>query len=53
MTRFKCVVCGKLTAGCVPRDGDRSQRYPRRHDRRWGEVCPGIYVFAEWVEVPE
>lgn len=55
ITRFKCVVCGKLTAGRVPReagaDGDLSARFPRRHNRPGGDVCPGVYELAEWVDV--
>ena len=54
--RFRCSVCGRLTAGKVPNsDGryaaDKSERYPRMHRRPFGEPCPGVYEFAEWVEV--
>lgn len=53
-TYFKCVVCGKLTAGRVPRDGwirgDRSERFPRRHNVD-GEPCPGNIEFTEWISV--
>jgi len=55
-TRFKCAVCGKLTAGRVPRDGrhvgDGTFRFPRRH-RVGGEACPGNIVEAEWVDVDQ
>lgn len=54
--RFKCRVCGKLTAGRQtdgPRNlSDLSERYPRRH--KVGDAyCPGIYEEADWVEVDE
>jgi len=49
-TRFKCVVCGKLTAGKVPVAGDGSQRYPRKHASEYGDPCPGCFIFADWVE---
>ncbi len=60
VTRFKCVDCGRLTAGRVPvrrtggglGPGDLSLRYPRRHYRPGGSVCPGVHKEAEWVEVP-
>jgi hypothetical protein len=54
-TRFRCVVCGRLTAGRMPREGDAmgdtSERWPRRHTIA-GEVCAGVYRLAEWVDVP-
>jgi len=58
-TRFRCVYCGKLTAGRVPRDpwlpGDGSARYPRRHKLRDVTLggtfdCPGNIIEAEWNE---
>jgi len=54
-TRFRCVVCGKLTAGRIPNRGhaDLSFRFPRRHKLRDGhEVfdCPGNIIEAEWVD---
>lgn len=58
-TRFKCVVCGKLTAGKMPPPGkgwgpaDTSARYPRRHNGPDGKVCEGVYQEAEWVDVDE
>ena len=52
VTRFKCVVCGKITAGRqTGRYSDRSERYPRRHAGPDGEWCPGNIEYAEWVEV--
>jgi len=52
MTKFKCIICGKLTAGRIPRGGDGTLRYPRRH--KWnGRPCPGNYREAEWVKVDE
>ena len=54
-TRFRCVKCGKLTAGRIPgfggRDmGDTSVRVPRKHHID-GKICPGVYLEAEWVDV--
>ena len=55
-TRFRCVVCGKLTAGRLPRtgreQGDTTARFPRRHQCN-GEPCPGNVRHAEWVDVDE
>lgn len=53
--RFRCIVCGKLTAGRVPRTawqkGDGSARFPRRHKiRGTDKPCPGNIEEAEWVE---
>lgn len=50
VTRFRCAVCGALTAGRVPRGGDGTLRYPRRHSRD-GEPCPGNNIEAERVDV--
>lgn len=52
-TRFRCVVCGKFTAGKVPPAGDLSERFPRRHKSEYGDPCPGVYQFAEWVDVDD
>jgi len=47
VTRFKCVVCGKLTAGRISRGrydegiGDGSARFPRRHKGKDGKPCVG------------
>lgn len=53
--KFKCVVCGKLTAGRIPRyggiSGDYSFRYPRRHQVN-GKDCPGNIEEAEWITTP-
>lgn len=55
ITRFRCRVCGKLTAGRIPREGryvgDLSARFPRRHNVN-GQPCPGIIEDAEWIDVP-
>jgi hypothetical protein len=55
-TRFRCDECGKLTAGRIGREGglrgDRSGRYPRRHNGPGGNVCPGVFREAVWVDVP-
>ena len=54
-TMFKCVVCGKLTAGRISREGsisgDMSHRFPRRH-KVGGKDCLGNIEDAEWVDVP-
>lgn len=52
-TRFKCVVCGKLTGGRIPARGrgDGSFRFPRRHRRPDGKDCPGNILEAEWVDL--
>jgi hypothetical protein len=52
-TKFKCVVCGKITAGRIPRAtrhdvGDGSVRFPRFHLIN-GSPCAGNYKLAEWV----
>lgn len=53
--RFRCVVCGKLTAGCLPRingrGGPNSVRFPRKHRDKTGALCEGNDLFAEWVVV--
>lgn len=53
-TKFRCVVCGRLTTGWWPREGrlkgDGSARWPRRH-RINGQPCPGNTELAEWVDV--
>lgn len=47
--RVKCAVCGKLTAGRLPRkgrhEGDGTLWYPRRHN------CPGDIIEGILVEV--
>ena len=54
-TMFKCVVCGKITAGRIGREGrlsgDMSERCPRRHNVD-GKDCAGNILEAEWVDVP-
>lgn len=57
ITKFKCVVCEKITAGRMPREGgivgDGSFRYPRRHiNKETGKPCEGNIREAVWVEVP-
>jgi|WetSurMetagenome_2_1015567.scaffolds.fasta_scaffold94258_4 hypothetical protein len=53
-TMFRCVVCGKLTAGRISREGilsgDKSHRFPRRH-KIGGKDCLGNIEEAEWVDV--
>jgi hypothetical protein len=55
VTRFRCVVCGKMTAGRLPRDGrhfpgDGSGRYPRRHKGVDGKPCKGNIELVDWVD---
>jgi hypothetical protein len=53
-TKFKCIICGKLTSGRIPRQGreigDRSLRYPRKHKVN-GKPCKGNLYEAEWVDI--
>jgi len=60
ITRYKCVVCGKVTAGRLPQNpsrhreaGDGTLMYPRRHKGKDGKPCPGNIEHAEWVEVDD
>lgn len=54
-TRFRCVVCGKVTAGRRPRNphnhrerADGTAMFPRWH-YVGGKPCEGNYSEAEWV----
>lgn len=56
-TAFRCVECGKITAGRLPVNpnnhrerGDGTFRFPRRHLVN-GQLCPGVLLEAEWVDV--
>jgi len=57
-TKFKCAVCGKLTAGRIGGTGrggyrgDTSHRFPRRHKVN-GKDCPGNIEEAEWVDIKQ
>lgn len=60
LTRFRCVVCGMLSAGKKPVNyyrhrevGDGTFRYPRWHKDPAGNVCMGNFKEAEWVEIDE
>ncbi|MCY1281891.1 hypothetical protein D9M69_324160 [compost metagenome] len=48
---FRCVVCGQLSAGRIPRRGreDGSFGYPR-HKGQDGQICPGCFEEAGWIE---
>ena len=48
-TKFQCAVCGKISAGRIPKDGDLSGRYPRRHYVN-GIPCKGNIELAFWVD---
>lgn len=47
VTRFQCVVCGKLTRGRKPKGGDGSFYYPSKHGG-----CAGEWRAPKWVDVP-
>lgn len=49
-TKFKCPVCGKITSGRIPKDGDLSGRFPRRHNNN-GKPCIGNILPAIWVDL--
>lgn len=51
LTRWKCRGCGKLTAGRLPKGGDGSFMYPRRHDGPDGQPCDGNIDEADPVTV--
>ena len=48
ITRFRCIVCGRVTAGRMPRKGDTTARMPRWHTVA-GKVCDGVFREAQWV----
>ena len=57
VTRFKCVVCGLVTTGRLPRgpwgaEGDGTAVYPRRH-RVNGKPCGGNILESIWVDWPQ
>lgn len=57
--RVRCVVCGKVSGGRLPRlpwgrhgtgrVGDGTFRFPRRHKGPDGQPCPGNIEEAEWL----
>ena len=51
--RFKCTVCGKVTAGRLPKQGHYKGNgtfwYPRRHSVG-GNPCEGNILEADWVD---
>lgn len=54
-TRYKCVECGKLTAGRLPVNphnhrerGDGTARFPKKHKVN-GKLCLGVFKEAEWI----
>lgn len=49
-TKFECPVCGKLTSGRIPKKGDLSGRFPRRHNVK-GLPCPGNIQEAIWIDI--
>ncbi len=49
-TKFKCVVCGNVSSGRMPRRGDSTGRFPRRH-KIDGKLCPGNFRLALWVDI--
>ena len=52
--RYKCAVCGKISGGRIPKNGDGTLVFPRKHYNQndtSGDYCKGCYEEAEWVEV--
>ena len=47
---FKCRDCDKLTSGRVPKGGDGSFVFPRRHKIK-GKDCPGNAKESIWVQI--
>ncbi|RYX80272.1 hypothetical protein EON83_29330 [bacterium] len=55
LQRYKCTLCGKLTAGklVLTANGDSDcEHYPRRHYDANGAICKGTRIPAEKVRVP-
>lgn len=54
-TVCRCVYCGHLSTGRVPRNGrevgDGTCRYPRRH-KLMDDFCPGVFREADLIDVP-
>lgn len=46
---FQCVKCGYVSAGRMPRKGDTTVRFPRRHTLPDGASCTGNHMDADWV----
>lgn len=51
VTKFKCVICGKITAGRQPWGGS-TIIYPRRH-KVGGKPCSGNIIEAEMIDVEQ
>lgn len=59
-TAFVCKACGLATTGRLPRKGDGTEMYPRRHRGdakirrgKLSPVCSGVIEWALWVDVPD
>ena len=50
---FECQCCGKVTAGRMPKGGDGTYYYPRKHKGDDGETCEGVYDEAISVQVDD
>lgn len=48
--RYNCSICGKPTAGRVPRGGDGTFILPRRHNGPDGQPCRGNIEEVVWPE---
>jgi len=55
--RYRCRVCGKITAGRLPVNphnhrerGDGTFHFPRLHKGSDGQICDGCYEEADCVE---
>jgi hypothetical protein len=40
---FECQCCGKITVGRMPKGGDGTYYFPRKHKGADGETCEGVY----------
>lgn len=50
-SKFKCSICGKITSGRLPKNGDGSFWYPRRHYDKTGILCLGNIQEAIVVDI--
>jgi ribosomal protein S27E len=47
--KVKCVICGKVTVGRVPKGGTGDLMYPRKHKLN-GKSCDGNFYEADWIK---
>jgi cytochrome c5 len=48
---FECQACGKITVGRMPKHGDGTFYYPRKHKGEDGNTCEGVYDEAISVQM--